>query len=62
MKISISEFLDKFNNNIIFRKSIIDDLNKLKSQFKKEEINEHKEQIKDLIKEFEKGIDNGNHN
>lgn len=62
MKISISEFLDKFNNNIIFRKSIIDDLNKLKSRFTKEEINEHKEQIKDLIKEFEKGIDNGNHN
>lgn len=55
MKISISELLDKFNNDITFRKSIIRDLNKLKSKFSKEEINEHRVQIESLITQLEKG-------
>lgn len=49
----LSEFLEKYENNSEIKQSIILDLEKTKSRFSPEEIQEHSAQIKQLIEYLE---------
>lgn len=49
----VSEFLEKYQNDSEFKQSVVLDLEKTKSRFSPEEIQEHREQIKQLIEYLE---------
>jgi hypothetical protein len=50
---TVSEFLEKYENDSDFKKSLLLDLEKTKSRFNPEELQEHREQIKQLLEYLE---------
>lgn len=50
---TVSEFLEKFQNDSDFKQSVILDLEKTQSRFSQEELQEHREQIKQLLEYLE---------
>ena len=50
---TVSEFLEKFQNDSDFKQFIILDLKNTQSRFSTEELQEHREQIKQLIEYLE---------
>lgn len=50
---TVSEFLEKYENDSEFKQSIILDLKNTQSRFNPEELQEHREQIKQLIEYLE---------
>ena len=49
----VSEFLEKYENDSEFKQSVILDLENTRSRFSQEELQEHREQIKQLIEYLE---------
>ena len=49
----VSEFLEKYENDSEFKQSVILDLENTQSRFSQEELQEHREQIKQLIEYLE---------
>lgn len=50
---TVSEFLEKFQNDSDFKQSVILDLENTHSIFSQEELQEHREQIEQLIEYLE---------
>ena len=50
---AVSEFLEKIGNDSEFKQSVVLDLENTQSRFSTEEIQEHSEQIKQLIEYLE---------
>ena len=51
---TVSEFLEKFRNDCEFKQSVVLDLQNTQSRFSQEEIQEHREQIKQLLEYLER--------
>ena len=49
----VSEFLEKYENDSEFKQSVVLDLENTQSRFSQEELQEHREQIKQLIEYLE---------